>query len=259
VKKLFLISVFAFAVLALALVFAPHHVSAKSPQPSNPAAAPSPQGSPVVSCGSDNGRRNVCSADTRGGVRLVNQRSNAPCVFQQTWGFDARNIWTDRGCRADFQANYYGPGIPSFPGYPPGGGGSYGLYCSSDDGRRNFCPTDVSGGVSLARQRSGSPCIYGSTWGYDRRGVWVDRGCRADFTIGGNNWAPPTRPGVSVVTCSSNDGRRNNCNANTSRGVRLIRQRSDADCIYRQTWGTAHGVIWVDRGCRADFEVGNGN
>jgi hypothetical protein len=61
------------------------------------------------------------------------------------------------------------------------------------------------------------------------------------------------------VTCASNDGRRDNCNANTSRGVRLIRQRSDSDCIFRQTWGTARNFIWVDRGCRADFEVGNGN
>ena len=155
-KKLFLlsVSVIAFAVLAIAILLAPHPVSAKSPQPSSPADAPSPQGGAIIFCGSDNGRRNFCPADTRGGVRLVNQRSNSPCVFQRTWGFDARNIWTDRGCRADFQANYYGPGIPSFPGYPPGGGGSYIIYCSSDSGGRVFCPTDVSGGVSLARQRS---------------------------------------------------------------------------------------------------------
>ena len=243
----------ALTLLAIAAILVPHRLAAKASQP--PAALP--QGGPVITCASNDGRRNFCAADTRGGVQLVNQRSGSPCIFGQTWGFDSRNIWVDRGCRADFQANYYGPGIPSFPGYPPGGG-SYGIYCSSDNGRRNFCPTDTSGGVSLARQRSDSPCLYGSTWGYDRRGVWVDRGCRADFRIGGNSWAPPNRPGVTVVTCSSNDGRRNTCNVNTSRGVRLVRQRSDSDCIYGQTWGTSRNFIWVDRGCRADFEVGNG-
>ena len=43
---------------------------------------------------------------------------------------------------------------------------------------------------------------------------------------------------------------------NTNGGVRLIRQRSDADCVYARTWGYDRNGIWVDRGCRADFEVG---
>src|SRR5438046_85500 len=63
-----------------------------------------------------------------------------------------------------------------------------GLYCASDDGQRHYCNIDTRGGVSLVRQRSGSPCIQGQTWGYDRRGVWVDRGCRADFTTGNSNY-----------------------------------------------------------------------
>jgi hypothetical protein len=219
---------------------------------------PQPQGGAIITCASNNGRRNFCAADTRGGVQLIRQRSDAACIFNRTWGYDARNIWVDRGCRADFQANYVGPGIPTFPGYPPDGGG-YNIYCASDNGRRNFCPTDTSGGVSLARQRSDSPCIYRSTWGWDRRGVWVDRGCRADFRMGGNNWQPPTPPRVTIVTCGSQNFQRNNCAVDTRRGVRLVRQRSDSDCIYGRTWGTTRNSIWVDRGCRADFEVGNGN
>jgi hypothetical protein len=57
------------------------------------------------------------------------------------------------------------------------------ITCSSDDGKRNYCPVNTSGGVRMVRQRSGSPCQQGSTWGYDRRGIWVDRGCRADFVV----------------------------------------------------------------------------
>jgi hypothetical protein len=57
------------------------------------------------------------------------------------------------------------------------------ITCSSDNGRRNFCPVDTRGGVQMVRQRSDARCIQGSTWGFDRRGIWVDRGCRADFIV----------------------------------------------------------------------------
>ncbi|AXC09618.1 hypothetical protein ACPOL_0233 [Acidisarcina polymorpha] len=129
----------------------------------------------------------------------------------------------------------------------------------------------------MVRQRSGSACIQGQTWGYDRRGTWVDRGCRADFVVlgGGSNWGPGpgyppgnnwgggyppppvTVPGNGgVVTCSSNNGGYNFCNAYTRQGVRLVYQRSGSPCIQGQTWGYNNKGIWVDRGCRADFSQG---
>src|SRR5262249_51845045 len=58
------------------------------------------------------------------------------------------------------------------------------LYCASEDGRRHYCAADTRGGVRLSRQHSDAACIAGRTWGYDRRGIWVDRGCRADFVTG---------------------------------------------------------------------------
>lgn len=57
------------------------------------------------------------------------------------------------------------------------------VSCSSDDGRRSYCDADTRGGVRLVRQRSGSACRLDETWGYNRRGIWVDRGCRADFEV----------------------------------------------------------------------------
>lgn len=59
------------------------------------------------------------------------------------------------------------------------------LTCSSDNGQRVSCPANTRGGVRMVRQLSGSPCQEGSTWGYDARGIWVDRGCRAEFEIMG--------------------------------------------------------------------------
>ena len=111
------------------------------------------------------------------------------------------------------------------------------VTCASDDGRRHFCPADTRWGVQLMRQRSGSACIQGSTWGYGRRGIWVDRGCRADFLLMNNN-PPGNRPVPSnTLTCSSNDGRRVFCAADTRRGVRLLRQRSGSQCVQGSTWG----------------------
>lgn len=125
------------------------------------------------------------------------------------------------------------------------------LTCSSDDGRRHYCSVNTFGGVRMTRQISGSPCVQGQTWGFDRQGVWVDRGCRAEFFAGGYG-----QGGGQTITCSSNDGRRNFCNADTRGGVQLSRQISGSPCIQGQTWGYNRNSVWVDRGCRAEFIVG---
>ncbi len=134
------------------------------------------------------------------------------------------------------------------------------LTCSSNNGRRNYCPADTRGGVTLRRQLGGSACRLNYSWGFDQRGVWVDRGCRADFVLRRVGYGPgvPGRPGVGPVqriTCSSNNGRRVYCLADTRRGVSLIRRRSGV-CRQNYSWGYDAKRIWVDRGCRADFQLG---
>ena len=58
------------------------------------------------------------------------------------------------------------------------------VTCASDDGKRHLCPVTTQYGVRMVNQRSGSPCVQGQTWGYNRTQIWVDRGCRADFQLG---------------------------------------------------------------------------
>jgi Protein of unknown function (DUF3011) len=63
--------------------------------------------------------------------------------------------------------------------------------------------------------------------------------------------------GGQRIYCASDDGRRRTCPVNTSVGiVRLMTQKSGAACVQGRTWGYTRNSIWVDRGCRADFEVG---
>jgi Protein of unknown function (DUF3011) len=143
-------------------------------------------------CESNNGRLNYCSADTRGGVRLVRQRSDSPCISGRTWGYNRRGIWVDRGCRADFVTgtNYRDRDYDRDRGrdrdYDRDRGRDrfvQNFYCESGDGRRHYCVEGARGEVRLIRQRSSTPCIFGRTWGRDQNGVWVDRHCRADFEV----------------------------------------------------------------------------
>ena len=58
--------------------------------------------------------------------------------------------------------------------------------------------------------------------------------------------------------CESEDHRVRRCNVNTSGGVRLVRQESDAACIQGRTWGYDRDGVWVSGGCRARFAIGGG-
>jgi hypothetical protein len=56
-----------------------------------------------LSCYSDDGNRRCCDADTRNGVDLVGQRGTARCERGYSWDYDARGVWVDHGCQAEFQ------------------------------------------------------------------------------------------------------------------------------------------------------------
>jgi len=141
---------------------------------------------------------------------------------------------------------------PASAAFQPGYGQPQRITCSSNNGKRNWCAIGNTRDVQLVRQISGSPCVRGDTWGLDQRGLWVDRGCRAEFMIG--RPAPPP-PRSTIVTCSSNNGKRNWCAIGNSRDVQLVRQISGSPCVRGNTWGLDQRGLWVDRGCRADFRV----
>jgi len=87
----------------------------------------------------------------------------------------------DRGCRAEFEVSSGGWGWPG--GGWGGGGSTQTISCESRNNRRQNCPADIRGTVRLAKQLSDRPCREGQSWGYNSQGIWVDRGCRAQFEI----------------------------------------------------------------------------
>ena len=61
------------------------------------------------------------------------------------------------------------------------------ITCESRNGQYQACAANTSGGVTLSRQLSSQGCWQNDTWGYDRNRVWVTRGCRAEFRVGGSS------------------------------------------------------------------------
>ena len=197
-----------------------------------------------VLCESRNGKRTTCKADTSAGVRIVNPLSDSACGYGREWGYDENGIWVTKGCRAEFVVRGKPKAMLSA------------LVCESQDGARNHCAADTRYGVAIFERLGESDCILGESWGFDETGVWVDAGCRAQFALGGYRLPADNLPAnASKVTCESVDGGHKPCPADTSRGVGLLRQISDADCVLNRTWGYDRDSIWVTNGCRAEFAV----
>jgi hypothetical protein len=69
----------------------------------------------------------------------------------------------------------------------PGGGT---ITCVSTNNRQVYCPGDTRGGVLLVQQIGPNPCTMGRTWGFDGRGIWVDRGCGGRFQVSAYSSGP---------------------------------------------------------------------
>lgn len=121
------------------------------------------------------------------------------------------------------------------------------VRCESKDTRRETCDTPWPGQTRLTRQLSATDCVQGRTWGATAGKVWVEKGCRAEFA--------PLYAGREVK-CESSDGRGKTCGKDLYGKADLIRQLSDTPCIEGTSWGLRGGEIWVDKGCRGVFRVG---
>lgn len=138
-------------------------------------------GNSAVRCESMDKRTRHCNIDTRRGVQLTRRLSDAPCVQGRTWGYDNRGVWVSNGCRAEFVSG--GGGYRPGHGNRPGGDYRQTVRCESDDRRQRRCNVSVRRGVDIVRQLSKTRCVQGQNWGWDRGGIWVQGGCRAEFRV----------------------------------------------------------------------------
>jgi hypothetical protein len=144
-----------------------------------PGSASEPPTGKLVTLESEGMQREVRYVSTRGGVRLRRQLSREACLEGVSWGFDRDRIWVDKGCRAEFEVG----------GSSPGGSGSlFGgpdtVKVESKGMQRVYKRVSTKGGVRVSKQLSREACVEGVSWGFDRDGIWVDKGCRAEFVVG---------------------------------------------------------------------------
>jgi hypothetical protein len=208
-----------------------------------------------LTCESVGDRYVECPIPENSRVRLVRTLSNTPCTVGRTFGGDRTKIWVRNGCRGVFEVT---PPSVTKPSQPEPISRAYLLRCESSRNGTSECPVDASATVKLATQRSGATCTEGQTWGRLGGSIYVSRGCRAEFEV-----TPSTRPGsfqratntTYWITCESRDDRRFYCRIGDRDVPRLEQQLSRSRCLEGSSWGVAEGFLWVDDGCRAEFEV----
>lgn len=199
-------------------------------------------------CSSNDRRRRECRTPFKGRPVLVENISGTRCIEGRNFGGGGGTMWVDDGCRGRFAEGRGGWS---------GGNGEL-VRCESRDNRRQTCA--IRGRAVLVRQLSRTACVEGRTWGQRGDTLWVDDGCRAEFTTG-HGPAPGHRPGPGPgrdysVTCSSDNKRRRTCDWDRRQGRPVVVQQiSSTRCEENRNWGWSGGSIWVDGGCRARFGV----
>jgi hypothetical protein len=146
-------------------------------------------------------------------------------------------------------------GINRYDSYP--NGNPTRISCASDNGQRVYCDADTRGGVQLSRRLGRAACQQGSSWGYDRRGIWVDRGCRAEFAVGsfayrGHEKTVGAGASISIRTNETIDARNNDGRIFSGtveqdvldqNGSVAIPRGSNSELIFRNT---ANGELLLD-------------
>jgi hypothetical protein len=141
------------------------------------------------------------------------------------------------------------------------------VQLESRDGRYASINVRTGNDVRIVRRLSSAGCVIGRSWGFDANKIWVNNGCRAIFEYAGDRrwdprgrWDPRDwkddrfRGDWRRVRVESEGGRMRTLHV-PNRGVNLLRQISTASCRLGRSWGFDSQGIWVDDGCRAEFEV----
>lgn len=179
---------------------------------------------------------------------LTQSLSSARCVEGANWGTRPGVVWVSQGCRGRFVEAAAADDT---------------VRCESVRGRRQECRTGFREQVLLTRQLSSAPCIEGDNWGQRPGWIWVEGGCRGEFTrIPGSRppVMPSPSPGGYTVTCASTGGHHRTCTWDGRQGRPImIQQLSENPCEQGLSWGYDGSRLWVDRGCRARFGVAGGS
>lgn len=130
----------------------------------------------VITCGRRDGTQMECPTDgSATAVRLVRNLGTASCTQGQSWGHTGSHIWTNRGCRAEFEVSYAAAGGGPKPARV--------VTCGASAGRVSCNTFGTVSNVRLVRELSYQRCRQGSTWGFSANDLWTTSGCRGEFEL----------------------------------------------------------------------------
>jgi DUF3011 family protein len=212
--------------------------------------------SSTVRCESENAKQRQCSIPADARVELARQISSTACVQGQNWGTGRDYIWVNGGCRADFTVAAYQPMPAATPGgMHPGEATDYQLRACRTEADRRLPAYGYSDIEVTPAGREGSTTFVRWVAGPSNGLCAVSvNGRILQFTTGEGRRTTEV-PAVSRITCESIHADRQECRIAVGSQIRLVRQVSTSPCRLNDTYGQGQDYIWVDKGCRAEFEV----
>lgn len=130
----------------------------------------------TIDCFSNDGKLVYCPTHAIGEVKLVRQFSLERCRRYENWGStgDGSGIWV-KGCRGRFMIVRGRPAPKAKPTT---------VTCNPEEGGYTHCETPTWGHyVFVKKNLSEIECKRADNWGVDFTGIWVDRGCGAEFAL----------------------------------------------------------------------------
>lgn len=207
----------------------------------------------VLHCGGADGREHHCPVNTEQGVTLVRETGRVRCTRGYSWDYGGGEIWVANGCAGDFSLASRPPSNWEEEEVPQG---SYLISCAGEGDEPVYCVRVSRVSAELVRQRGESRCKEGKNWGLDPEGLWVTKGCAADFLVKQKMLVDSNSlETVNLIECASVDGKRNFCQADARGGAVLRAILSHVPCKLGESWEWNEGGVWVDHGCHALFEV----
>ena len=203
----------------------------------------------TVRCEAPGRAQTQCPIPSHAEVRLARTLSQEACREGHNWGVGTSFIWVNGGCRAEFAV--------TTTGYEQGQGNASAnrnqlRACRSEADRRLAAYSYDQISVE-ADSRQGN-VAYVRWWVGPMSGLCAvaANGRVLQFTnnpVGIGGGGATTR-----VVCESRYGR-DECRIPAGARIRLLRQIGQQPCRLNDTYGLGPEYIWVDKGCRGEFEV----
>jgi hypothetical protein len=129
------------------------------------------------------------------------------------------------------------------------------LRCESRNGSYASCNANTSGGVRLTRQLSSQGCWQNDTWGFDRNRIWVNRGCRAEFSTGSSSSNHGSNDKAAAAVAIALVGAAMIASRNDHHDDRY-RDDNRYDSRYENRYDTGYSTGQYDNGYRPQYGYG---